>query len=643
MTLVVTLDQLCISPFNVRRNAEDTDATHALEASIAARGLLFPLLVHDMMPFRDQALPGEPIAAWGVLAGGRRLRALRRLVEAGRLPADTPVETVVRDLEPAAITELSLAENLMRRDLRPYEIHAAIRDARDQGATDDDIADNLGQPIQWVRRQLRLGRLVPEVFEAYVSGTISGEQAQAFAATEDAELQRAAWAHFQPLRDWDRAPHRIRAWYKVGDEELLRLLRFVGDDNYRAAGGRFELDLFADGPERGRVEDEGLLRELAEAMLANVRQDIRRRSGRADLRFAAEPPQQHGSADLSLLAEVRLGKAAAIILPPGDIVATLDIDRDGSLDIRYWWASRKAQRDARRGASGDSAEPAPAPRTAFDHEIAGAEAFDRYSNYAQAARQAVKDEHGLTADGLQVMRSLRREVLRALMLTDALGGGAMGRDYMIWSQLRQELDRETGAADAGTRGLVSAWHSTEDAEPLDVVTPHLEKARAHEIWLATLDHVRSLPFMTVEDPAQAFAAFYFESEKVKNAAGAVLAGLALLRSANVPGWRVAVHDRIAEILGAEDGVIRELWGPTPAFLALFPKLKRLELAQPFVDSEAFRDWYKQSDAVLTGACAGALQQAEGWVHPLLSFNVGITEVMTAQVDDAGAIEAEAAE
>lgn len=84
MTMIVTLDQLCISPFNVRRNAEDTDATQALEASIAARGLLFPLLVHDMVPFRDLALSGEPIAAWGVLAGGRRLRALRRLVEAAQ-------------------------------------------------------------------------------------------------------------------------------------------------------------------------------------------------------------------------------------------------------------------------------------------------------------------------------------------------------------------------------------------------------------------------------------------------------------------------------------------------------------------------------------------------------------------------------
>lgn len=635
MTFIVTLDQLCVSPFNVRRNAEDTEATSALEASIAARGLIFPLLVHDMAPFRDVALPDEPLAVWGVLAGGRRLRAMRRLAAAGRMRGDAEIEVIVRDLEPAAIIELSLAENLdlLRRDLRPYEVHAAIRDAQDQGATDEEIAANLGQPIAWVRRQLRLGRLVPEIFDAYVSGAISGEQAQAFAATEDCDLQRAAWAHFGALRDWDRAPHRIHAWYKVGDNELAKLLRFVGAEDYRAAGGRFELDLFADGPERGRVSDEGVLRELAENKLAMVRQDIRRRSNRNDLRFAADPPQQHGSTDWSLRAEVQLGKAASVILPEGDIFATIDIDAAGDIEIRYWWANRKARKDAIREASSNGVQISPAaPVTSFGHAIEGAEAFDKYSTYAQAARQAVKDEHGLTADGLQVMRSLRRELLRALLLADAMNDGELGRDYLVWGQLRQEIGKAQRAPDIGARGLVSVGYGSEEAEPHDVVDPHLAHAHAHQMWAATLEHIQSMPFMTIEDPADAFASFHFESDRVKRVAAAILAGLSLLRSANVPGWRVSVHDRIADILGADDHALRELWQPTPAFMVLFPKLKRLELAQPFVDAEAFRDWHRQSDQVLTGACVGALEHAGTWVHPLLSFGVQADEVMTAQCE-----------
>jgi hypothetical protein len=108
---------------------------------------------------------------------------------------------------------------------------------------------------------------------------------------------------------------------------------------------------------------------------------------------------------------------------------------------------------------------------------------------------------------------------------------------------------------------------------------------------------------------------------VKRLAGAVLAGLAMLRSANVRGWRVAVHDRIAELGCAHDCALRELWEPTPKFMALFPKLKRLELAQPHVEPTYFRDWHKKSDSVITGATAGALKLSASWVHPILSFNV----------------------
>lgn len=620
MPRIVTVDQLCISPFNVRLNAEDAEATTALEASIAVRGVLFPLIVHDMVEYRDQALPGEPGAAWGVLAGGRRLRAIRRLIEAGTLSADYEVEVVTRDLTPAEITELSLAENLLRRQLRPYEVYAAVARAAAQGSDVREIAEHLGQRPEWVERQLRLGRLVPDIFDAYVAGTLSEEQAQAFAATEDETLQAAAWLHFQDARDYYRTPQHIRAWYKIGDPALERLLRFVGAQAYRDAGGRFELDLFADGPERGRVVDEGLLREIAENKLGQIRQDLRGSTGRPDLRFATQPPQQHGSADRAL-EFVPTKKRGRIELPGADVVVTIEIDTSGEAHTRFWWASRKAMRDGTRQAKTGDAPATSRVVTPGGSKIEGAEAFDRYSSYSQAARAAVKDEHGLTSDGLQVLRSLRREVLRALLVADALDNGRLGQDYLIWSQLRQELGKTIRDADVGARGVVSTWQSRDDAEPVDVVGPHLAETKAHGLFSAALNHLREQPFMTLEDPADAFSAYHLANDREKGTAAAVMAGLALLRSANVPGWRIGVHDRIADILGADDEAIRELWEPSPTFVALFPKMKRLELAQPHVDADAFRDWHKLPDSTLTGAVAGALEQATGWVHPLLSFGV----------------------
>jgi ParB family chromosome partitioning protein len=618
---LVTVDQLCISPFNVRLNAEDAESTSALQASIATRGLLLPLVVHDMAPYRDQALPNEPEAAWGVLAGGRRLRAIRSLIQAGTIRSDFRIEIVTRDLSPAEITELSLAENLLRRQLRPYEIYSAIARAADQGADENEIAANIGQRLEWVRRQLRLGRLVPDIFRAYADGFISEEQAQAFAATEDKELQRAAWTHFSALKPWDREPHRIRAWYKIGDRELDRLLRFVGAEAYRASGGRFELDLFADGPERGRVVDEGQLREMAENRLAKIRMDLRRRTSRTDLRFVNEPPQHLGTTDHSLEIVPVTGRGKSLPLPAGDVVATLTINQDGKQEERFWWTSRKAKREGTRQTPAEAKAPAASVVTPGGSTLKGAEAFDRYSANSQAARAAVKDEHGLTADGLQVMRSVRRELLRALLVADAVEGGTLGRDYLVWAQLRQELGKSVRDADVGARGVVSVWQSREDAEPKDVVAPHLEETNAHKLWAAALANMSAQSFITIEDPSDAFTAYHFASDKLKAAAAAVMAGLSLLRSANVPGWRIATHDRLADILGANDDALRELWAPTSQFMALFPRLKRLELAQPHVDQDAFRDWYKLSDATLTGATAGAVDQVPGWVHPLLSFGV----------------------
>lgn len=617
MTQKFTVDQLCISPLNVRTNAQDAEQTTALEASIAVRGLMLPLLVHDMVPFRDLALPSEPIAAWGVLAGGRRLRAIRRLIATGRLPADFEIEGVVRNLPAAAITELSLAENLLRRNLHPYEIQAAIARSAEQGADVAEIAEHIGQPQEWVRRQFRLGRLIPDIFDAYVEGTLSEQQAQAFAATEDQDLQRAAWAHFGHLDHWARDPNKIRAWYKVGDRELERLLRFVSDEVYRAAGGRFELDLFADGPERGRVVDQGLLRDQVEAKLATIRQDLRRRTGRQELRFASTPPQHMGQTD-QLLALEPVVIDERIELPGDDVVVTIDIELSGEAHAHYWWSSRKAKRDATR----EGAAPRTPPVSSGGLQGKEAEGFDRHSGYAQAARAAVKDEHGLTADGLQVMRSVRREILRGLLVAESLEDGTLGRDYLVWTQLRQELGKTNAKPrDTGALGLISQWQSREDAEPTDFVAPHLEQMKAHRLYEAALAHMRAQPFITTEDPADAFEAFLAANDQTKATAAAVLAGMALLRSANVAGWRITAHDRIAEVLGADDETVRELWQPTAAFMALFPKMKRLELAQPHVDPDAFRDWHKLPDPTLTGAVAGAVQHAPGWVHPLLSFGV----------------------
>jgi ParB family chromosome partitioning protein len=631
-----TAAELVVSPLNVRINDEDANATTAFERSIARIGLIEPLIVHPLTRKQAKRIGTPALAA--VLGGGRRFRAISRLVAAGTLAPDWPISCAVRDLDMdrdiAEITELSLAEN-MGRELRAYEIQAAVTRALADGATESEVAETLGQTVAWVRRARRLGQLAPEIFAAYADGVLEPEPAQAYAATEDHALQRAAWKNFGGAAQaaWSN-PHAIRKWLKIGDFELARLLAFVGLDAYRTAGGRFELDLFYDGEqERGRVEDEGLLRKLAEERLEQLRDDVRGEFERADLRFIAAKPE------LSLFHE----PGASI---PADVVAHLEIGVNGHADLTWWWESKKARAAFEKASSdhpeesgnGVSQDPAHVERSRDTKPVATGSALEPNVNFAahQAARAAVKDEYGLTGDGLHAMRSLRREILRAILVADAAERGAhdnagtLGRDYLIWSQLRQELGGEK-AKYTGARGLSGNWMGAEDAEPRDFVAPLLEQTHAHAHNQRALAIVAAEPFMTEPDPAASLALYVACDETIKNLAAAVLVGQALLRSVNSEGWRIPAHDKLAELAGVDERTIRKAWYPTPAFMGLFPKLKRLEYAQPFIDPRVLADWARRDDKTIAAATAAALdpkthsdpaiaKAAGEWVHPLLEFS-----------------------
>lgn len=618
-----TADQLYVSEHNVRTDADAIAATGPLEESIAAVGLFFPLIVH----------PAED-GRYGVLDGGRRYRAIYRLIKAGRLAADWPIECVVREGLPADITEQSLGAFLLARDLHPYETNAAVARAAEQGHAPVEIARNLGQTLRWVNQQLRLGRLAPEIFAAYAEGRLSTDLAQAYAATEDEDLQRRAFAHFtgpgQPA--YNHHPRAVRQFFKVGDHELAKLLHFVGEDIYRAAGGRFELDLFADEAEvRGRVTDESKLRELAENKLGLLKHDLRRRTGSSDLRFVAEPPQFSGRTDYTL--EIKPGtRGDKLRLPAGDLVCSIDIAGDGEPLVRWWWASRKAKAAAERAAAKPAPEPSdpggnwrPEPPVAPRREVREGAALDprNYANEAQNAREAVREEHGLGSAGLHVVRSLRRELLRALLVLDAETGGDLARDYLTWAQLRLALTSDRASA-VGAQGLSSAMELIEEREPAEV-RPHLDACEAHAVWTRACETIAAQDFITEPDPAQALSAYVAAGPDTKALAEAVLAGLALLRSANTDGWRIAAHDRLAQLAGGSDDALRALWSPEPEFLALFSKAQRIALAEPHFGPSVTASWSKLKDEDLAQAAARAFAgnplstRQLRWVHPLLSF------------------------
>ena len=212
-----------------------------------------------------------------------------------------------------------------------------------------------------------------------------------------------------------------------------------------------------------------------------------------------------------------LDARAHLILPEGDIFATLIVEPDGALEVRYWWASRKAKRAAEKAAASTearsvSAGPIGKAAAGSSPSISGRAPVDGGSaigsdygmGYRQRADAAIRDDHGLTADAVQAMRSVRREVLRAALITDAVAAtpGTIARDYLIWSLARDRL-RDFSQRD-DMRGIASMSVRSEMLpQPVHNL---VESTQAHRIWKDAIGRLKTHPSMTGKDLVAAFDA-----------------------------------------------------------------------------------------------------------------------------------------
>ncbi|WP_053080217.1 ParB/Srx family N-terminal domain-containing protein [Methylobacterium variabile] len=137
-TKSIPLNRLVLWEGNVRKTAADTGLDE-LAASIEAHGLLNPLTVGGQFRKKHH-----------VIAGGRRLRALNALAQAGRLPKDWAVPCVVA--ADADHAELSLAENVVRVAMHPADQFEAWRTLAEQGHEPDRITAGTRARIERPRR-----------------------------------------------------------------------------------------------------------------------------------------------------------------------------------------------------------------------------------------------------------------------------------------------------------------------------------------------------------------------------------------------------------------------------------------------------------------------------------------------------------
>jgi ParB family chromosome partitioning protein len=248
----IPLSKLVPSKANVRRTSAKS-GVEELAASIEAHGLLQNLTVR----------PSAKKGGFEVVAGGRRLAALKVLAKKKVLAASAPIPCQV--VEKGSAEEISLAENVTQCPMHPadqFEAFAKLHDG--QGMSAEDIAARFGVTSAVVRQRLRLGAISPKLMKAYRDGDLNLDQLTAFAITDDHAAQERVWSE---LPKWCRTRQGILEAMSAGQVHSTdRRARFVGADAYEAAGGVIARDLF-DAEGGGFFTDPALLNRLVEEKL----------------------------------------------------------------------------------------------------------------------------------------------------------------------------------------------------------------------------------------------------------------------------------------------------------------------------------------------------------------------------------------
>lgn len=253
---VIAVSRLEKSPLNARRTVAKTGMDE-LKASILAHGLMQNLVVTDA---------GDGV--FHVIAGGRRLEAIRSLQSEGKLSADFAVPCQVVTEEYAL--EMSLAENTVRLAMHPADQFEAFADLIDKGHTADDVAARFGIDESLVHKRMKLARVAPALLQEYRNEALTLECLMAFTITDDHRRQLKV---YKSLQDWQKDnPGSIRdALAEKMIEASSKLARFVGLDAYTAAGGTSRADLFS---EEVYLEKPALLHVLAEQKLDGIRREL---------------------------------------------------------------------------------------------------------------------------------------------------------------------------------------------------------------------------------------------------------------------------------------------------------------------------------------------------------------------------------
>ena len=261
--ILVPLSRLVLRPTgrNVRKTVPRMSVPQ-LAASIQRVGLLQNLIV-------IASADGEH---YEVVAGGRRLAALKLLAKKHRIAKDWDVPCL-RVADRTARTA-SLTENVQREAMHAADQFEAFAALVAEGRPIEDIAADFSVTPLVVQRRLKLANVSPRLMADYRADAVTLDQLMALAVTDDHASQDAA---FYDAPQWQRSPSALRERLTEREIDAYRhpLVRFVGLDAYERAGGGVRRDLFAEGDAGVYLNDAALLERLAQDRMAGIAAEVK--------------------------------------------------------------------------------------------------------------------------------------------------------------------------------------------------------------------------------------------------------------------------------------------------------------------------------------------------------------------------------
>src|ERR1700761_9392961 len=255
----IPVDQIERNPFQTRASVDES-ALKELSASIAATGVVQPILVRPLADNRFQLIAGE-----------------RRWL-ASKMAGKATVPAILRQVSDEQAMEMTIVENLQRTDLNPMEqARAYDRLAHQFKMTQEQMAQRTGKDRASVANFLRLLRLPAEVQQKVETGDLSFGHARTLLSLESPEAilkaaQKVAALSMSVRQTESYVQGLIQPEKKAANEDKVKEpldpnVREARDQLQRALGLKVKIE---DKNGRGRVIIEYSRLEDFDALLENI-------------------------------------------------------------------------------------------------------------------------------------------------------------------------------------------------------------------------------------------------------------------------------------------------------------------------------------------------------------------------------------